>query len=79
MGAMNPRFQIFGTRVLGTPKGRKFVTQRLTVLLSYAIVACVPLVCAMAEWKMAIVRTEANRSEGAMRCQVLMHPGWVKR
>ena len=41
--AMKLRCQIFGTRVLGTGKAAKFVPQRLTVLLSYWIVASVPL------------------------------------
>ncbi len=58
--AMKLRCQNFGTRVLGTGKAAEFVTQRLTVLLSYWIVASVPLLSARLEWKMAIVRTEVN-------------------
>jgi len=42
----------------------KIVPQRLTVLLSYRIVASVPLLDSLLKWKMAIVRTELNRSKG---------------
>jgi hypothetical protein len=57
---MKLKCQVFGTRVLSTAKACEFVTQRLTVLLSYWIVASVPLLSARVEWKMAIVRTELN-------------------
>ena len=58
--AIKLKCRIFGTRVLGTGEAAEFVTQRLTVLLSYWIVASVPLLSARVEWKMAIVRTELN-------------------
>ena len=58
--AIKLKCQEFGTRVLSTGKAAEFVTQRLTVLLSYWIVASVPLLSARVEWKMAIVRTEVN-------------------
>ena len=58
--AMKLKCQIFGTRVLSTAKAAEFVPQRLTVLLSYWIVASVPLLSARVEWRMAIVRTELN-------------------
>ncbi len=58
--AIKLRCRIFGTRVLSTGEASKFVPQRLTVLLSYWIVASVPLLSARVEWKMAIVRTELN-------------------
>lgn len=57
---MKPKCQLFGTRVLGTAGTKKFVPQSLTVLLSYSIVASVPLFRAVMELKMAIVRTELN-------------------
>ena len=57
---MKLKCQLFGTRVLGTAKAVKFVPQPLTVLLSYWIVASVPLFGALVEWKMAIVRMELN-------------------
>jgi hypothetical protein len=40
------------------------VLQRLTVLLSYEIVASVPLLRSVVKQKMAIVSTELNRTEG---------------
>jgi hypothetical protein len=58
--AIKLKCQIFGTRVLSTGEAAEFVTQRLTVLLSYWIVASVPLLSARVEWKMAIVRMELN-------------------
>jgi hypothetical protein len=71
--------QLPGTRVLGTGGRLKFVPQRLTVLLSYQIVASVPLVRTLVEWKIAIVGTEPNRSEGELKCKALTLRGWVKR
>ena len=58
--AIKLRFQVFSTGVLSTERAKKFVTQRLTVLLSYSIVAYVPLLDALVEWKIAIVQTELN-------------------
>jgi hypothetical protein len=57
---MKPKCQVFGTGVLGTARASKFVPQPLTVLLSYSIVASVPLFRAVMELKMAIVRRELN-------------------
>src|SRR5580658_4155218 len=62
--AMKWKCPHFGTRVLGTARPAKFVPQRPTVLLSYWIVASVPLLRAMGKCKMAIVRREVNRAEG---------------
>ena len=61
---MKLRCQAFGTPVRSTAKAAKIVPQRPTVLLSYWIVASVPLLGAFMKWKMAIVRMELNRTEG---------------
>ena len=76
---MKLRCQIFGTRVLGTSGTLKFVPQPLTVLLSYSIVAYVPLFAALVERKMDLFAGNSIDLRGAMRCQALMHPGWDKR
>ena len=75
--------QRLSTRVLGTfrlcrsgRKRLKFVTQRLTVLLSYPIVASVPLVRAHSKSKIATVRTELNRSEGES-AMLSAYASWV--
>jgi hypothetical protein len=59
--AMKLRCQIFGTPVLFAYGALAFVLQRLTVLLSYYIVASVPLFGAPVRWKMGVVRMELNR------------------
>jgi hypothetical protein len=59
--AMKLRCQIFSTPVLFAPGALEFVLQRLTVLLSYYIVASVPLFGALARWRMGVVRMELNR------------------
>ena len=52
------------TTVPGTWHGQNFVLQLLTVLLSYRIVASVPLANTQEKWRMPIVRRELNRTEG---------------
>jgi diacylglycerol kinase len=76
---MKQRCQAIGTTVLRAVEAQNFVLQPLTVLLSYPIVASVPLLNTAVEWKMQIVQRELNRTEGATKCQALTHPGWGKQ
>jgi len=73
---MKPWCQHFSTRVLGTGWACEIVPQRLTVLLSYPIEAYVPLLKPHMELKMAIVRTQFNRSEGG-REMPSAYASWV--
>jgi len=61
---MKLRFRSLGTPVPCPNVAHGIVLQRLTVLLSYEIVASVPLLRPVVEQKMAIVSTELNRTEG---------------
>ena len=73
---MKLRFRTLGTPVPCPNSALGIVLQRLTVLLSYAIVASVPLLRPVVEQKMAIVRTELNRTEG-IKTMPSAYASWV--